>query len=241
MGDPKKESPKEPPNDPRQDGDQHKEGPKLSDVVAAVRELADMVQNTQKSTQQVRDELEQKLKELEGSVKAPPKQEPEEDLSKVDLEGMSRTDLVNFITNQMSKKMEKILSGVQGKIENVSQQTRQSKLEQEIERLSEKHKDFYDWTDEMRSIHKKHPTMSVAEAYKLARTEDPDKAKKLDDKYKDPDPDPSSKDGKGGKDSKQTYGGMPPGTAKTSQPTNMTKEQAIENAWNETMAGYSNE
>src|SRR5207302_313113 len=53
----------------------------------------------------------------------------------------------------------------------------------EIESLSAKHKDFMDWNAEMVAIVEETPGITPLRAYHLARSENPEKVKKLDEKY----------------------------------------------------------
>lgn len=216
-------------------------------LVQAIGELANMVKS------QRQDILEEIDRRLESTQRQAPKQDEPDPLDPnnlPDLESMDRRQLVQFIADAVSKRTEKMLQGVHSEVREVDNKTQKRMVEEEIEKAASQNQDFYEWTDEMRNIHRRYPNMTVTEAYKLARANDPTKAARMDAKYtkktggKKGGAQPSKEagaDGKkreGGRKSAGGYGGMPPGGSKTSQPSDMTREQAVEDAWNKTMANF---
>lgn len=252
----------------QQDGQQGAEqgaesgsAPRPSDdqIIGAIRELAGMVTNTQKQQQELQDKLENSLKQA-GDNGSGQQQEEDLDLSNIpDLESMDRKQFADFLTGHMTKKVKSLIEGVNKQVGEVAETAKKTAVETQIEKAAGKFNDFYDWSNEMRDTHKRNPTLTVEEAYKLARANNPEKAARLDAHYKaasdsggkNSGDDKSSQGGGGeqssgsgsddssGEQGKQSYGGMPPGGGKTATPRNMTKEQAIEDAWNKTMQGFT--
>lgn len=235
---------KEPEGEPEDEGTPKEGGQPPSGVTPdqllyAVQQIALHVDNMTKGQEQKISALQQQLEEARDRGEAAPADED------VDLEGMNRKEFAGWLENRLGKRLSSLVQDVDKKVETVSESTRQREIETEIERSAAKHGDFYEWVSEMRSIHEKNPTLSVEDAYMLARAHDPKKAAQLDakgqvSKKKDTDKQEPEKDTQQGKDKsasqKGNFGGMTPGGAKTSQPSNMTPQQAAEDAWEKTMA-----
>ncbi len=153
-----------------------------------------------------------------------------EDADVGDLEQMSRADFANYIGDNIVKTLQKeMLDPLNKKIEGIETTSVDKDIKMEVKELSGEHKDFWDWKSEMGEIAKATPGITLKRAYKLARSENPDKAKELDDKHKDT---------SGDKDEKaKGFGGLTPTSSATSKSTKMDQATAVESAWDETMEG----
>ena len=100
----------------------------------------------------------------------------------------------------------------------------------EIERLQSQNKDFADWVPEMKALAQSHPSLSIAQVFRLAKSENPDKAKQLDTKYNPPPPPPPRPFSLG--PSNQGGDGINP------SPKPMTKEQAALDAYSQVSARH---
>lgn len=140
-----------------------------------------------------------------------PRQEP------VDLEAMSRPELVAHIVGTISEAVKAQIADalnpfaeqLNGLQHNVVTRT----VEQEIATLRSSNKDFDDWKAEMVGLAKQHPTLGIPQLYRLARVENPAKAGELDKKYAPPAPKPTPRFG-GLLDTGRSSGASPPLSAK---------------------------
>ena len=159
--------------------------------------------------------------------------EEEEDVDEKTLETLPRRQFADHIVQKVSKLVEKQLKTVSKGTAEVKDDVLRERAEKAVMAVAEKNPDFWDWKDEIGEIATASPGISPARAYKLARMENPDKATKLDVKYKAKD------DGKGGEKpkpvAKPKFGGFTPGSGATQQNTKMAKSEAAEKAWEETM------
>jgi len=109
--------------------------------------------------------------------------------SEKDLEGMSRPQfgkhIVDSVTKGMNKQLEKMIKVLEAKIGKVEETTDRTAVQAAIEKVMEKHPDFYEWTNEIKAVAQDSPGITPKRAYTLARMENPEKAKKMDEKYKD--------------------------------------------------------
>ena len=165
------------------------------------------------------------LSDMESRRQTPADDDDEEEEDLGDLETMSRADLVSTILKTVEKGIDKKLSAVSEKIEGLGNDLESRDIKSEVNTLASDNKDFWDWKEEIRSIAAETPGISVARAYKLARTENPEKAKKLDEKYE-----PKEEDKK-----KTGFGGLTPTSSRTGETTKMDKTSAAEAAWLDTM------
>lgn len=214
------------------------------EMLQAIQFLAQHMDGLTKTQQAKFDELENRLQ----NMTQPAAKEPEEPTlpDDADLEGMSRKEFAQHLTTLFGKKLDKALGNLGKTVESVDERARKSEIEREIERTAGKHNDFYEWADEMRTIHKQNPTMSVEDAYTLARAKNPQKAARLDAALtkptgKDPKkPEAGKEKGKepGKAKDAPSYGGMAPGGSTTAPSSNMTFSSAAEDAWEKTMAKY---
>lgn len=168
----------------------------------------------------------------------PQQQEEEEEESPpndIDLETMDRAEYARYITQQVIRELKTVLKPVEQKVNQVDQTVLANRLATEVAELSTRHKDFYEWQDEMLSIQREHPNLSVHRLYALARAENPAKATELDKKY--------SADGGGQSDGSRTqekktlkvsFGGFAPnGSGGASMNRKMAPREAAIAAWDQ--------
>lgn len=144
-----------------------------------------------------------------------------------DLESLSRADFASHLLKQINKQFSKPIEELGNQIKEVQSSVSQVDSKTVVQHFADGHKDFWDWKPELEAIVKETPGISVERAYALARQENPDKAKELDQKYS-----PPSDEGKETK----PFGGLTPTSGQTSKSTTMSSEEAVEAAWNDTMA-----
>lgn len=159
----------------------------------------------------------------------------ENDDDEVDADKLSNKELMGLILKNVGSLLDEKIGGVTKQIQGVATSVNSRELGQQYEQLKGQYKDFEEWSDEMKQLSKENPTLSLKRLYLLARQENADKAKTLDEKYAD------KKDETD--DSVLTlFGGFRP-TTKTSgeggegsQKTKMTIDQALDKAWTDAVA-----
>lgn len=108
----------------------------------------------------------------------------------VDLEQLDRKGFAQYLMQNMTKAVQqeitRHLKSVDTKVETLAEQFQSRNASDEITKVSEKNADFFEWTDEIRQVLKENPTLSVTRAYNLAKTENPEKAEKVRQKYAKP-------------------------------------------------------
>lgn len=102
-----------------------------------------------------------------------------------DVERSSRTDLVKHIDKRFEKSLAKALKPIIDKLEATSTDAETDRVRREFGEAKAKHSDFMEWKDEMREIITVHPDLSAERIYQLARAENPDKVKEVDNKMKE--------------------------------------------------------
>jgi hypothetical protein len=133
---------------------------------------------------------------LRGDVQPrdpPPEDKPapkREALPEKPLDEMTNAELAKFIrestANDIVDKIQPLLAQFGTKQAEQEQAQLTESYTREIESLSGKHKDFGDWNSEMIAIVEETPGITPLRAYHLARSENPEKVKKLEEKYAPP-------------------------------------------------------
>lgn len=164
--------------------------------------------------------------------------------SDVDLETMSRAQLLDFINNNNEKALKRALKAIEDKfakpivnqVTNVENSVRAQQLQKEIDSLAGANKDFWDWRDEMIKINNENPDrLSPTRLYHLAKAENPAKAAELAKKYD------TSGNGKNERDArKPSFGGFQPGSTSSKQNAKMSTEDALEDAYAQMVSRHGN-
>lgn len=110
----------------------------------------------------------------------------------VDLDALSRQELVAHVVGSMTKTFETLLADklnpVLERVNTVHTDVVVDRAKSEIGSLRAEHKDFSDWNTEIVGLAKQHPSLSITECYRLAKVSNPAKATELDRKYNPPAP-----------------------------------------------------
>lgn len=160
----------------------------------------------------------------------------DDDLSNVDLEQLDRRQFGTLLVGQVLKKLDGMMDSKMKefgeRIENVQNTVARDLGSRQLQEVQGKHADVLEWKDEIKDVLSKNPNLSLAQAYVLARNENPAKAESMDKKYKGDD------DGKGGKG--DVFFGLTPtstGTAPSEKSgRRMEFSQAAETALDNVMA-----
>lgn len=150
----------------------------------------------------------------------------------VDLETMDRKTFAAYMARQMRGIVEDSLKPVKEGFGKLDEKIDATSLAGMIKEFQKDHPDFYEWKEEMRGILRESPTLTPARAYALARTENPEKAKKIDEKYGLGKPEKKS--------AEENFLGLFPtsgsGSSATKGAGRMKPQAAAEAAWTEVMS-----
>lgn len=166
-------------------------------IIESLNELKKAVSGNQEAVKQINEHL----STLKKPNKETSKDDNDDDLPS-NLELLDRKDFMNIIIKKISKLVEDQVKPVSEKTRSIEESTQLEQLRKERDELRGKHKDFDEWRDEMKGLFKQNPYLTMKQAYILAKSSDPKKAKKLEDKYAEVDDD---NDAKGKK-----FGGLTP-------------------------------
>lgn len=214
--------------------DKDKKSDPNKEIIDSLKELKDGVKGNQEAVKQINDYIAQMQQSGDDDKKADKKKSSsDDDELPSNLELMDRKDFMNVIVNKISKMVEDQVKPVSEKTQNIEESTQVEKLKKERDELRQVHKDFDEWRDEMKGLFQQNPYLSMKQAYILAKSSNPDKAKKLEKKYaEDEDEDTKSK----------RFGGLTPTdkARKKSKGKELKGEEASELAW-QTVMGDRND
>lgn len=153
------------------------------------------------------------------STKPPPAAPP-------NYEEMTNAELVAHVTGSLegviSQAVEKALGPLLQQVNGIQTDLVTTRSGLELEKVQAQNKDFREWKDEMIALAKVHPTLSLQDVYRLAKSNDPAKAAKLAEKYSPHPPKP------------RPFGALTPGNGKAAEPA-LTGEAATRAAYREVM------
>lgn len=163
--------------------------------------------------------------EVKGAASQPEPQAP------VDLEAMSRPELVTHIVGVISQVVQQQLKAsldpLHEQVQHVQTVVATGDVQRDVARMRDAHKDFNDWKDEMVALSKVHPTLNIPDLYGLARVNNPAKAGELDKKYTPPAPPPPPR-----------WGGLIPAMSGNGAKPPLTHAQAGSEAYREVAARH---
>lgn len=206
------------------------------DLAGALREMQKgTVQGVQEAILGLRESLGSRSDDEDdgGSVKPP------NTITDADLEAMPRKQFMDFMMGNFKEVLTGELKGFRDDLAATRTETTRDRVARQIEEMRGKHDDFNDWMDEMKERLRKNPALSPKELYTLVRADDPEKAKKLDEKYEQARKDAAGDGGdgnnstKGDGTEKKGFGGMRPGAGQGSgqSRSDMDKDEAFDAAW----------
>lgn len=169
----------------------------------------------------------------------PPQQteeeEEEEEVEEGDLELMPRAQFIDHMTKKILQAVnEQVVKPLSSKMQGIATVTEQRTIQEQVAKVAEKNPDVYEWKEELVALSQQHPTLSVAQLYKLARDDDPDKASKMDQKYKKNESDDKDQERK----IKLSFGGLTPtgsSGSRSAENRKMSPKEAADAAWEETV------
>lgn len=157
-----------------------------------------------------------------------------------DLETMSRKEFLGVITSSITKDLKPVFEDVRKEINATRTESAKDRVIREYKELKSEKKDLDQWQEEIKIQLKKNPSLSIGEAYTLARSGDNEKAKKMDEEFKMGSF--AETDSKDGKNKEGGFGGMRPDAgSRSEQRSDMTKEESSEKAWDDIFGGREQE
>jgi len=198
---------------------------KLSDAVSGIALLVQQGQSQNAQTQKNFEDLVKKI----GEPTEPKPKEPDPD----DINDLDNVGLIKLVVGEVGKVVDEKLGKVNESIHSTNQNVNDSALQVEVKELLVDNPDLMDWKPEMSALAKDNPNLSLTRLHKLARSEAPEKAEELDQKY-------AASDEKDDVDPgflslMSTGGGM---SDLDSDEKPMTSEEAGEKAWEDTLEQF---
>ena len=146
-----------------------------------------------------------------------------------DVESLSRKEfLSDVILPQLGGMLDEKLKGISDRLDGVSSDFETKSVRDEVALMRGNRKDFDQWGTEVTKELKKNPSLTVEDAYLLARTRDPDKAKKIDDDIETKEKEAAAKAAEQG----GNFGGMrPSGGGEVEERDDMEQDEAADKAW----------
>ena len=144
----------------------------VTNISNLVGNLASSNQNTQQSIQQLNEALSSNF-----SRKETPKEE-------FNFEDVDMSSVAKHIIDQVKQITTQSAESLRNELQETKNQTLKSERTKELNALLEQHKDSEEWLTEMRDLAQQNQNLSVNQLYRLARSENPEKASELDEKYK---------------------------------------------------------
>jgi hypothetical protein len=169
---------------------------------------------------ELREQLEEVKKNLATALESKKESKPGKE---VDLERLSRKDLVEHITSLVG---EKTLKPIMARLDEMDASSSKKSTADEIKALEKKDSQFWDWEPEIREVLKEQPDLSITRALAIAKSESPDKATRLAEALA------KKKKGANGDEGKP-FGGMTPTSGRQTKSTKMQPKTAAEKAYDE--------
>lgn len=154
-----------------------------------------------------------------------------------DIDMMSRQDYGEVLVNRSLMTMKaQIIDPLMAEIRGQEASRMKDSATRQITDMRDKYDDFQDWGQEMSAILKETPEISLQRARTVARAENPEKAVKLDEKYKKETPQETPA---GTPTNVQSLGSMRPNSSTPEPSKAMNFTEASNNAWNQNASGLS--
>lgn len=144
----------------------------VGELTGGIKQMIEMAKQRQEQLSQGGGQQQQEVEE-EQEVEEPSPQ---------DLETMDRAQYAQFIVNKVVKEIGKVIEPVEARAQNAELTATAEALTRQVNATAEKYEDFWQWKDEIKALAKESPGLSPERLYKLARAENPDKAKDVDEK-----------------------------------------------------------
>lgn len=212
--------------------------PQFAQLMGVVTQLGKNFQALQAGLATQGSNLDKLVKSLGENGGKPPagqkKDEPPAPTDK-DLDEMSQSQLVGHVFKSMRTMFDTFGKELHTKIDGLSTDLQKKDLRTDLEKVKADHKDFDDWIPEIKAIMTDNPNLKISQAYTLARSDNAEKAKQMDEKYK------IGLEDQPNKGKEPAFGGLMPTSGGPSReltddgkPKKLSQAQAGDLAWEQT-------
>jgi len=193
----------------------------------------------QKQTQAQLTELGGMLKErLNGAASGSNQNDDDKQMSEDEFNEMKPSELMKHISKVVADVVEKKVDLVRKDMSSLSNDVTEKTAKQELQAFAKENPGLYHFVDEVKALIEETPGLSFERAYKLARAENPDKAKDVDAQIARE----SGKTDDEVKEKKLPFGGLTPTSGSTvgedGKEVKMTSDDAAAKAWEETLEAF---
>ena len=224
------------------DGDKNKDGddldlsknPVIVELGKAIKGLGALV--TQQGTASVKmneslSALVESIKsgDLGGGKKGGDGDPPDPDA----INDLDNSQLVPLVLSEVGKLLDSKLKTLDTKIGATDQGIADDKIEKEFKALVLTNPDLFEWSGEIAELNKTTPGLSIKQLYTLARDGNPDKVAEMNEKFKK-----EGEEGDKDKDEPGLLGFMPTSGVTTEDDEKLTKEEAADKAWDDTLEEF---
>lgn len=157
------------------------EDPSFKKLVETMGTLGTMVKQGQESNAALVEQIKGLTTSITDGNKPPPDPDPDED----DVDDMPNSKLVAHILKSVEDVVGKQVGELSKDLKDFKLDIDTKDSKSTVQKFAEEHKDVYDWSDEIKKMFQETPGISIGNAYKLARMDNPEKATELDEKYSD--------------------------------------------------------
>ena len=158
-------------------------GKRLDALEEQMKTIATSMQTMGRAFEQMPQSISASVaKGLEGLK--PNEDENKKTVSDGDLEKLSRADFMDYILAQLK---EEVVKPIGERLDKGDTNARVKELNEQLSAARAKHKDFDTfWDDDgAKGILRQNPTLSIEDAYELAKTKNPEKVKEIETKEKE--------------------------------------------------------
>ena len=204
---------------------------KLQQTVSNLALVSQQQVNANKALQESMTKIGESLETL-GKKKEPDESKKKSD---GDIDEFSNSELMAHMLEAFTKIVDGKVEGITKEVGKNKSDADQASLQKEVTEFMETHPDFKEWGAEVKALNQSHPTLTIAQLYKMARDENQDKAKEIDEKIAKE----KEEADKGGRKKTQPFGGLTPTSGQTVETDEkLTKDEAGEKAWQETLEEF---
>lgn len=159
-----------------------------------------------------------------------------EEEAAIDYERLTNTQMIQLMGNTVDQKLGKLNTMLEEKFGKVNNEMIATDLKKQVDVSRGLHKDFDKWTDTMKTLFTENPYLKVEDAYQLARSRNPERAKEIDTEMEKL----QAGDDGSAVNSKRPFGGLTPTSRGSAEGEGEAKyktfEEAAGAAWDEVMS-----
>jgi len=223
------------------DGDKNKDGddldlsknPVIIELGKAIKGLGALVTQQGAASVKTNENLTTLIGEIKAGNLGGGKKDGEGDPDPDAINDLDNSQLVPLVLSEVGKLLDSKLKTLDTKIGATDQGIADDKIEKEFKALVLTNPDLFEWSGEIAELNKGTPGLSIKQLYTLARDGNPDKVAEMDEKFKK-----EGEEGDKDKDEPGLLGFMPTSGVTTEEDEKLTKEEAADKAWDDTLEEF---